>query len=37
MNYGLPNVGDDVDIRIEVEATRVDEAAEQENTDKAAE
>ena len=25
MNYGLPNVGDDVEIRIEVEAVREDE------------
>ena len=29
MNYGLPNVGDDVTIRIEVEAVRQDD-----NTDK---
>ncbi len=25
MNYGVPNVGDDVEVRIEVEAVRVDE------------
>lgn len=27
MNYGLPNVGDDVEIRLEVEAVRVEEGA----------
>lgn len=30
MNYGLPNVGDDVEIRIEVEAVRVEEDAASE-------
>lgn len=37
MNYGLPNVGDNVEIRIEVEAVRVEDGAEAEAATEAAE